>query len=131
VILALMAAASVNCRPVVSHASGIQTELISILESITRQWAGRIEFVEEDEQELAEQLLGGWVDRVRYPGGAMPSDVVLEASRSAFIPTLRSQALPLGRIEPLWYLTEQSLSVDYHRYGNLGRRAGEHRRDVM
>ena len=35
-----------------------------------------------------------------------------------------------GRIELLWYLTEQSVSHDYHRYGNLGTRAGEERRPV-
>ena len=28
----------------------------------------------------------------------------------------------------LWYLREQSLSNVYHRYGNLGARAGEERR---
>jgi RHH-type proline utilization regulon transcriptional repressor/proline dehydrogenase/delta 1-pyrroline-5-carboxylate dehydrogenase len=31
----------------------------------------------------------------------------------------------LGRVELLWYFQEQSLSVVYHRYGNLGRRANE------
>jgi RHH-type proline utilization regulon transcriptional repressor/proline dehydrogenase/delta 1-pyrroline-5-carboxylate dehydrogenase len=30
--------------------------------------------------------------------------------------------LPLGRLELLHYLREQSISVDYHRYGNLGLR---------
>jgi RHH-type proline utilization regulon transcriptional repressor/proline dehydrogenase/delta 1-pyrroline-5-carboxylate dehydrogenase len=25
----------------------------------------------------------------------------------------------------LWYQREQSISTDYHRYGNLGARAGE------
>lgn len=131
VILSIMAAAAVGCRPVVSHAAGVQTELISLLEHLTKQWAGRIEFVEEDEAELANQIREGWVDRVRYPGGSLPTKVVLDAGRESFIPTLRARAVPLGRIEPLWYVTEQSLSVDYHRYGNLGRRAGERRRDVF
>jgi RHH-type proline utilization regulon transcriptional repressor/proline dehydrogenase/delta 1-pyrroline-5-carboxylate dehydrogenase len=36
-----------------------------------------------------------------------------------------------GRIELLWYLREQSISFDYHRYGNLGRRAGELRRPLV
>jgi RHH-type proline utilization regulon transcriptional repressor/proline dehydrogenase/delta 1-pyrroline-5-carboxylate dehydrogenase len=36
-----------------------------------------------------------------------------------------------GRLECLWYLHEQSLSVDYHRYGNLGRRTGEPRAEVL
>jgi RHH-type proline utilization regulon transcriptional repressor/proline dehydrogenase/delta 1-pyrroline-5-carboxylate dehydrogenase len=30
----------------------------------------------------------------------------------------------------LWYLREQSISTDYHRYGNLGSRADEARADV-
>jgi RHH-type proline utilization regulon transcriptional repressor/proline dehydrogenase/delta 1-pyrroline-5-carboxylate dehydrogenase len=32
-----------------------------------------------------------------------------------------------GRVELLSYVQEQSLSHVYHRYGNLGRRAGEPR----
>jgi RHH-type proline utilization regulon transcriptional repressor/proline dehydrogenase/delta 1-pyrroline-5-carboxylate dehydrogenase len=31
----------------------------------------------------------------------------------------------------LWYLREQSISVDYHRYGNLGNRADEPRAEVL
>jgi RHH-type proline utilization regulon transcriptional repressor/proline dehydrogenase/delta 1-pyrroline-5-carboxylate dehydrogenase len=33
-----------------------------------------------------------------------------------------------GRVELLWYLREQSISWDYHRYGNLGVRTAEERR---
>jgi RHH-type proline utilization regulon transcriptional repressor/proline dehydrogenase/delta 1-pyrroline-5-carboxylate dehydrogenase len=36
-----------------------------------------------------------------------------------------------GRIELLRYLREQSISHDYHRYGNLGARAGEARAVTM
>jgi RHH-type proline utilization regulon transcriptional repressor/proline dehydrogenase/delta 1-pyrroline-5-carboxylate dehydrogenase len=28
--------------------------------------------------------------------------------------------LPIGRLELLHYLREQTISSDYHRYGNLG-----------
>jgi RHH-type proline utilization regulon transcriptional repressor/proline dehydrogenase/delta 1-pyrroline-5-carboxylate dehydrogenase len=35
-----------------------------------------------------------------------------------------------GRVELLWYLQEQSLSIDYHRYGNLGVRVNEPRAAV-
>ena len=28
-----------------------------------------------------------------------------------------------GRVELLHYIQEQNISVDYHRYGNLGERA--------
>ena len=33
-----------------------------------------------------------------------------------------------GRMELLWYLREQSVCLDYHRYGNLGERSSEQRR---
>mgnify|MGYP001810367758 CR=1 FL=1 len=36
-----------------------------------------------------------------------------------------------GRLELLWYVREQSISTDYHRYGNLGIRADEERAAVM
>ena len=32
-----------------------------------------------------------------------------------------------GRLKLLWYTEEQSLSIDYHRYGNLGACAIEKR----
>jgi len=36
-----------------------------------------------------------------------------------------------GRIELLHYLREMALSIDYHRYGNLGLREGELRKPVQ
>jgi RHH-type proline utilization regulon transcriptional repressor/proline dehydrogenase/delta 1-pyrroline-5-carboxylate dehydrogenase len=36
-----------------------------------------------------------------------------------------------GRLEMLWYLREQSISTDYHRYGNLGLRVNEPRGEVL
>jgi hypothetical protein len=35
-----------------------------------------------------------------------------------------------GRLEMLWYLHKQSISADYHRYGNLSIRADEKRAEV-
>ncbi|WP_235934799.1 proline dehydrogenase family protein [Candidatus Laterigemmans baculatus] len=130
-LVAILAAVAVGCRPVVSHAHEQAAAVAGLLERITSDWAGRIEFVEESDAQLAEEIRGGWVDRVRYPGGSRASDEILDACRDAFIPTIRTRAIAAGRIEPLWYVTEQSLSVDYHRYGNLGRRALEKRRPVL
>jgi RHH-type proline utilization regulon transcriptional repressor/proline dehydrogenase/delta 1-pyrroline-5-carboxylate dehydrogenase len=39
--------------------------------------------------------------------------------------------LASGRVELLNYLREMALSVDYHRYGNLGVREGEHRNPIL
>ncbi len=36
-----------------------------------------------------------------------------------------------GRVELLWYVQEQCISFDYHRYGNLGPRSGEERAAVL
>lgn len=131
ILLAVMAAKAVGCRPVISAASGIHTELVDLLEQLTSQWGASIEFLDEDDTALASAVRHGLVDRIRLPGGGQASAEILEACRDAFIPTIRNRALASGRIEPLWYVTEQSLSVDYHRYGNLGRRATEQRRPVL
>lgn len=122
VLLAVMAAVSVGCRPVISTDYGVQCPLVDLLESLTGGWAGQIEFVEESDDELAAAIREGEVDRVRFPGGGEVPAVLLAAGREAFIPSIRTRAVAVGRVEPLWYVTEQSLSFDYHRYGNLGRR---------
>ena len=41
------------------------------------------------------------------------------ACRKSFADT---PVLSEGSLELLWYTEEQSLSIDYHRYGNLGAR---------
>jgi RHH-type proline utilization regulon transcriptional repressor/proline dehydrogenase/delta 1-pyrroline-5-carboxylate dehydrogenase len=44
---------------------------------------------------------------------------------------LRTRALCIDPIELLHYLREQSLSIDYHRYGNLGAMSRESRAEVL
>jgi RHH-type proline utilization regulon transcriptional repressor/proline dehydrogenase/delta 1-pyrroline-5-carboxylate dehydrogenase len=104
--------------------------LVGVLETLTHDWGGRIELVEEDSATLADQIRRGFVDRIRGLEGLKADAVVLQSCREAFVPIIDEPIIASGRIEPLWYLQEQSLSVDYHRYGNLGRRAGEMRRAV-
>ena len=45
--------------------------------------------------------------------------------------TADAPVLAEGGIERLWNVTEQSISDDYHRYGNLGARSGEARKPVL
>jgi len=47
-----------------------------------------------------------------------------------FVPCMHQPVIASGWIETLGYLQEQSISHDYHRYGNLGRRAQEPRRPL-
>lgn len=51
-----------------------------------------------------------------------------KAAAEAGINVLCGAVLANGRVELLNYLREVSVSIDYHRYGNLGEREGEQRR---
>ncbi len=52
---------------------------------------------------------------------------VFQAAGESGVCVVAAPVLAEGRVELLWYLEEQSLSIDYHRYGNLGSRAAEPR----
>ncbi len=56
---------------------------------------------------------------------------VLQAAAEAGLCVVSRPVSAEGRLELLWYVQEQSLSIDYHRYGNLGLRAGEPRAEVL
>jgi RHH-type proline utilization regulon transcriptional repressor/proline dehydrogenase/delta 1-pyrroline-5-carboxylate dehydrogenase len=45
---------------------------------------------------------------------------VLSAANPTGVLVARAPVLAEGRIELLWYVREQSISRDYHRYGHLG-----------
>jgi RHH-type proline utilization regulon transcriptional repressor/proline dehydrogenase/delta 1-pyrroline-5-carboxylate dehydrogenase len=131
ILLATLAAVIVGCRPVLSFAPDTPTELFRAIEQLTRNWAGTIELVEETDSALAEEVRRGFVDRIRVPIQATLHPEIHDACTEAFVPVIAQPVTALGRFEPLWYLSEQSLSKDYHRYGNLGRRATELRRPVL
>ena len=81
-----------------------------------------------------------WIERVEAGNDLVRGLRFADAERVA--PTLAAAAarvglyiaadsvLGIGRIELLHYLREQSLCIDYHRYGNLGMRAEEVRSSV-
>ena len=72
----------------------------------------------------------GHTDRVRFAAeSAVPREVTCAAAESG-VPLLSARVLAEGRIELLHYLREQSLCMDYHRYGNLGPRSEEQRAPV-
>ena len=54
-------------------------------------------------------------------------EAVLRATNEACIYIADAPVLSEGLLDLLWYTEEQSLSIDYHRYGNLGARANEKR----
>jgi len=123
------AAKTVGATITVSHAPGISPPGLELLDGLTEWWGASIEFVEETDASLAEVIRSHDTDRVRYAGENVPSEV-LAAVGDTGIYVARTPVLEEGRIELLWYLREQSISHDYHRYGNLGGRFDESRRSV-
>ncbi|MFO0872192.1 MAG: proline dehydrogenase family protein, partial [Pirellulales bacterium] len=128
-ILARTAAAHVTgARVILSYPAESDSQFLDLLDHWTESWAGGIEFWQEDDEELSEQLrqLPPHADqRLRYahPSRVPPAVRAAAAATGSYIAD--EPVLAAGRIELLWYLREQSLCYDYHRYGNLGARAGE------
>jgi RHH-type proline utilization regulon transcriptional repressor/proline dehydrogenase/delta 1-pyrroline-5-carboxylate dehydrogenase len=69
------------------------------------------------------------IDRIRYAApDRVPPEVYAAAAESGFY-IARTPVLMEGRIELLQYYRQQSVCTNYHRYGNLGLRAGEFAED--
>ena len=125
------AAKAAGSRITVSSAPGARPPGLALLDELTEPWAGAIEFVEETDAELSEVIREAWTDRVRYAAPDRVPAEIFSAARESGLFLARAPVLAEGRIELLWYLREQSISHDYHRYGNLGPRAGEPRAEVL
>jgi RHH-type proline utilization regulon transcriptional repressor/proline dehydrogenase/delta 1-pyrroline-5-carboxylate dehydrogenase len=120
-----------GCGVVISTPPGLESAVVARLEALTESWAGGIEFVEESDAQLAQVIAAGQVDRVRYAAPGRASLEVLQAGNAANGCVVSVPVSAEGRLELLWYVREQSISTDYHRYGNLGIRADEPRAQVM
>jgi RHH-type proline utilization regulon transcriptional repressor/proline dehydrogenase/delta 1-pyrroline-5-carboxylate dehydrogenase len=119
-----------GCSAVVSTPPGLDASAVRRLEELTQSWAAAIEFVEETDAQLAQAVREGQVDRVRYAAPDRASLEVLQAGNAANGCVVSTRVSAEGRLELLWYVREQSISTDYHRYGNLGVRADEARAEV-
>jgi RHH-type proline utilization regulon transcriptional repressor/proline dehydrogenase/delta 1-pyrroline-5-carboxylate dehydrogenase len=126
-IVARVAAARVTgARVLASFAPECPREWHDTLDEWTHAWAAGIELMHHSDAELA-PLVGRLDVRVRYGGRDRVPDEVRRAAATAGQWIADVPVMAAGRIELLWYLREQSISSDYHRYGNLGRRADEPR----
>ncbi len=125
------AAHTAGCRVVISVEPEMNSPHVKLLEALTESWAGAIEFVEETDAQLAQAIRERQTDRVRYAAPDRVPLEVLRAGNEAGGCVLSPPVSAEGRLELLWYLHEQSISTDYHRYGNLGLRAAEARAEVL
>jgi RHH-type proline utilization regulon transcriptional repressor/proline dehydrogenase/delta 1-pyrroline-5-carboxylate dehydrogenase len=125
------AAKAAGCRITVSRPPDLDQPLVDRLEQWTESWAAAIEFVEETDASLAAVISSRQTDRVRYAAPDRVPAIVQQAVAETGQYVAATPVLPVGRIELLWYLREQSLCIDYHRYGNLGVRVEEQRSEVL
>jgi len=86
---------------------------------------------------VVEESDGAFLSRVRY--GKMQRVRMVEPASSALhaaaaesgVHVIDAPVLANGRLELLHYLREIAISIDYHRYGNLGMREGELRKHIL
>jgi RHH-type proline utilization regulon transcriptional repressor/proline dehydrogenase/delta 1-pyrroline-5-carboxylate dehydrogenase len=124
------AAKAVGCRITVSSPPGTTVRGRGLLETLAAPWEDAVVFADETDAELARAIRDRETDRIRYAARDRAPAEILAAAHRAGIFVARAPVLAHGRIELLWYLSEQSISRDYHRYGNLGQRAAEERAEV-
>lgn len=131
IVARVAAARTVGCRITVSSPPDLESTVLTQLHEATEDWAGAIEFIEETDEELAIAISERETDRVRYAGHDRVPEVVRRAAAEAQVFIADAPVLAEGRVELLWYVQEQSVSFDYHRYGNLGARSGEERAPLV
>jgi RHH-type proline utilization regulon transcriptional repressor/proline dehydrogenase/delta 1-pyrroline-5-carboxylate dehydrogenase len=74
----------------------------------------------ETDEQFIERLKEGRLSRVRLI--SEPTKELMKALAEMSCSVIRTPVISNGRIELVHYMREVSLSVDYHRYGNLGER---------
>ena len=84
--------------------------------------------VEESEDEFLERVRSGKISRIRIASPSSPA--LKEAAATSAVHVIDLPVLANGRLELLNYLREVSISINYHRYGNLGLREGELRKPI-
>ena len=125
IIVRVAAANSVGCRAVLSTPANLVQKVHAALAAVGS--AVVAETIAESDSDLADAIRGGEVERVRFgaPGRVATEIRAAAATNGTFL--CDAPVVGDGRVELLWYVQEQNISFDYHRYGNLGARAGEYR----
>ena len=130
-LISVAAAVAVGTQVTLSLAPDLHSATKETLESTADHLPGWVDPVEETEEQLASRIRDGHVNRLRFLHRPKITSPIEIACAEQFVTTIDEPVLLEGRIECLRYLDEQSISFDYHRYGNLGRRADEQRREVL
>ena len=131
-ILARLTAAKVSGADfLLSYPETFSSPLIDRLAESDQTPLSGLELIAQSDAALAGQIEAGTISRLRYSSKSHVPDSVRSAAAANGIPIIDRPVLSAGRIELLWYHIEQSLSFDYHRYGNLGNRSDEQRSEPL
>lgn len=84
-----------------------------------------LKLISEDEDSLIKRVIFKDIKRIRFLSN--PSHMLQIALSNISCNVIKNPVLANGRLELLHYLREVSLSIDYHRYGNLGSRENDNR----
>jgi len=125
------AAKAAGCCITVSRPPSFTSPALKLLEDLTVTWGAAIEFIQESDKGLSQAVALRQTDRLRYAAPGRVPESIRRAAAEAGLFVAATPVQAVGRIELLWYLQEQSVSIDYHRYGNLGARAGEARAEPL
>jgi RHH-type proline utilization regulon transcriptional repressor/proline dehydrogenase/delta 1-pyrroline-5-carboxylate dehydrogenase len=123
-----------GARVILSFPPSAEIPSVKLLDEFTDAWAGSIEFEEESDDDLAKTVRGFRPhsdERIRFAGCESVPGAIRSAAAQTGTYIADEPVLAEGRIELLWYLREQSVSFDYHRYGNLGARSAESRAEPV
>ncbi|HSX37668.1 MAG TPA: proline dehydrogenase family protein [Chlamydiales bacterium] len=85
--------------------------------------------IEETDQDFLLRVRQGKMERVRVVEAAPMS--LHAAAATSGVHVIDAPVLANGRLELLHFLREVAVSIDYHRYGNLGLRDGELRKSIL
>lgn len=130
IVARVAAARAVGGRVFVSSPANVHDDLLQTLHDITEMWAADIEFIEEDDDAVIDAIQTGAITRLRYASPQTVPEAIRKAVIGQYVHIADTPVIPIGRIELLWYVQEQSVCIDYHRYGNLGSRSAEQRAPV-
>lgn len=121
-VLARIAAVRISgCELVISRPPDLDNRVLSFLSS--RDISTILDHKRIEPQTDAELIkMIPKIRRIRYASPESVPTAVSEAAAAAGFYIARSTVLMEGRIELLQYFQEQSISNNYHRYGNLGER---------
>jgi RHH-type proline utilization regulon transcriptional repressor/proline dehydrogenase/delta 1-pyrroline-5-carboxylate dehydrogenase len=128
-ILARLAAAfTIGGRVLLSLPPGLRSEPLDRIRGWQPRFRDHLTIQDQGDGDLVAAMRDGCVERVRAAAPGRVGTEVFRAVPETGVYIADAPVLMEGRVELLWYVREQSVCIDYHRYGNLGRRSGEERR---